>query len=61
MLNQGTAKVRLGSDIVQKAKIRCGWHFNLFKILKNVRAKPYIVENAEIRYGWGLIVFKKKK
>ena len=34
MLKQGTAKVRLGSYIDQKAKIRYGGRFNLFKMLK---------------------------
>ena len=34
MLKQGMARVRLGSYIHRKAKIRYGGHFNLFKMLK---------------------------
>ena len=34
MLKQGTAKVRLGSSIVQKAKISYGWGFKYLKMLK---------------------------
>ena len=34
MLSQGTAKVRLGSYIFEKAKIRYGCSFILLKILK---------------------------
>ena len=48
MLKEGTAKVRLGSYIVQKAKIRYGWGF-------------FSVENAEIGYDWGFNVTKMLK
>ena len=34
MLEQGTAKVRLESSIIQKAKIRYGWDFTAFKMFK---------------------------
>ena len=34
MLKYGTAKVRLGSYVVQKAKKICGWGFLPLKILK---------------------------
>ena len=47
MLKEGTAKVRLGSYIVQKAKIRYGWVFS--------------IENAEIGYDWGFNVIKMLK
>ena len=50
-LNIGLGKVRLGSYIVKKAKIRYDWDFNLFKILKKVWLRFYIVENAKIRYA----------
>ena len=39
MLKQGTAKVRLGSYIIQKAKIRYRERFNLFKMLKQGTAE----------------------
>ena len=34
MLKYDTAKVRLGSSIIQKPKIRYSWDLNLFKMLK---------------------------
>ena len=34
MLLKMLKKLRLGSSIVQKTKIRYGWGFNLFKMLK---------------------------
>ena len=43
------AKVRLGSYIVENAKIRESWGLNLFKMLKKVWLGSNIVENAEIR------------
>ena len=38
MIKLGMARVRLGSSVVQKAKIRYGWDFNIFKMLKYGRA-----------------------
>ena len=51
MLKWGTDKVQLGSYIVENTKIRYGWGFNLFKILKKFGLGSNIVKNAKIRYG----------
>ena len=45
------AKVQLGSSVIQKAKIRYGWDFNLFKMLKKVCLGSNIVKNAKTRYS----------
>ena len=45
------AKVWLWSFIVQKAKVRYDWDFNLLQMLNKVRLGSYIVERAKIRYG----------
>ena len=41
----------MGSHIVENAKIRLDWGFNLFETLKKVWLRSNIVENAKIRYG----------
>ena len=61
MLILGTAKVRLSFSIIQKAKIRYCWDFNLFKMPENILLGSNIAENAKIRHGWGLLLFKKQK
>ena len=59
------AKVRLGFYLVEKAKIRYGWGFNIFRMLKQgtaqVRLGFYVVQKAKIRYGWGFNVFRMLK
>ena len=43
---------RVGSYIVENAKISYGWRFNLFEMLQKVwLGSNIIVENAKIRYG----------
>ena len=44
-------KVWLVSNIVENAKIKYGWQFNLLKMLKKVWLVSNIVENAKIKYG----------
>ena len=39
------------SYIVENGKIRYGWGFNLFKMLKKAWLGSNIVENAKIKYG----------
>ena len=41
------AKKQLGSYIIESAKIRLGWGFNLFKMLK--------------MFGWDIILLKMQK
>ena len=47
---KGTAKVRMGSHIVENVNIRYDWDLNLFKMLKKVWLGSNIVEDAKIRY-----------
>ena len=54
-------KVRLGSYIVENAKTRYGWGFNLFEMLKRHWLGSNTVENHNIRYGWVPLLFKKQK
>ena len=65
MLKQGracvlyyTTKVRLGSYIVQKAKVRYGWGFLRLKMINEGTAGFYLIEEAKIRYRWGFNLFK---
>ena len=51
------SKVGLESNIVENAKIRYGWGFNLFKMLKKIWLGSNIVENANIRHAQGTAGF----
>ena len=64
MLKEGTVKVRLGSSIVKKAKIRHDSDFNLFKSLNldtpGVLYCGKYYNKVQLSYRWGLMLFKKK-
>ena len=53
-------KVRQESYIVKNAKIKQGWGFNLFKMLKKVWLRSNVIEIATIMYGWGLYCSQSK-
>ena len=58
-------KIRLGSSIVYKAKIRYGWSFNLFTMLKSRIARVLYCRKYQnkvpLRYSWDLLLFKNQK
>ena len=61
MLKQGTAKIQLGSSIIQKAKIRGGWSFLQLETVKQGAVGVLSIENDKIRYIWGITLFRKQK
>ena len=53
---EGTTKVRMGTSIIQKAKIRYGWAFLSLEISKYGTAKVFV----RLKYGWVVILFRKQ-
>ena len=61
MLKLGTAKVRLESYSVQKAKIMYDWNFRLLEMLSKLLLGFYSIGYAKIKYGWGFKLLEMLK
>ena len=64
LLKMQKNKVRLGSLIVENARTRYGWGFNLFKMLNLGTARNLFsrkcLNKVPLGYVWGVLLFKKQ-